>query len=44
MGWGWKYNVGEDFLRNEERVVMRYNSVLDLHNTYFGEWTCILFT
>ena len=30
-GWGWKYNVGEDFLRNEERVVMRYNSVLDLH-------------
>ena len=23
--------MGEDFLRNEERVVMRYNSVLDLH-------------
>ena len=28
---GWSYNEGEDLLRNEERVVMRYNSVLDLH-------------
>ena len=28
---GWSYNEGEDIVRSEEWVVMRYNSVLDLH-------------
>ena len=30
-GRGWKYNGRERFLRNEENLVMKYSSVLDLH-------------
>ena len=30
-GGGWKYNGRERFLRNEENLVMKYSSVLDLH-------------
>ena len=33
-----------NIVRSEEWVVMRYSSVLDLHYTYFGEWSCILFS